>query len=135
MKPYGLKLERDERILWMGKRCIGSLWLPFIIGILTLPLYGIGVLFILYAISKWLKTDYIITDRKVAKITRHYAFVYLLSYDVEEIKREEIKSMYTLQTSMGRIFHYYDMIIENKGKLIFKGIKYPEEVKKFIKIS
>ena len=66
--PYGLNLQRGEKILWMGKRCLASLWLPFLVGVITLVIYGIGVLFIAYAIVTWLKVDYVVTDKRVAKV-------------------------------------------------------------------
>jgi hypothetical protein len=72
-----------------GQRYLKSLWFPFLIGIISLPIYGIGTIFILYAIVTWLKTDYIITSTRAVKVTRHYAFVYLISYDVEEIEQRE----------------------------------------------
>ncbi len=131
--PYGLNLQRGEKILWMGKRCLASLWLPFLIGVITLVIYGIGVLFIAYAIVTWLKVDYVVTDKRVAKVTRHYAFVYLISYDLKEIRHEEIKSVYTIQSKMGKSFYFWDLIIENGQKIVFKGIKEPEEVKRILK--
>ena len=127
---YGLKLQPGEKILWMGKRCLKSLWHPFLIGLVSLPIYGIGTIFILYAIVTWLKTDYIITSTRVVKVTRHYAFVYLISYDIEEIKHEEIKSIYTIFPHAGGIFHYCHLIIENEQKIIFKGLKNAEEAKR-----
>ena len=129
MKPYGLELEKGEKIVWIGKRSLRSLWLPFLIGFIALPLYGLGVIFIIYAIAKWLKTDYVVTNKRIAKVTRHYAFVYLVSYDVDEIRHEEIKSVYSLQHSMGTRFRYWNLIIENGKKIIFEGIRDVEEVK------
>jgi len=131
-KPYGLRLEKDEKILWIGKRSLRSLWVPFFIGFITLPLYGVGIIFIVYAIAKWLKTDYVITDRKVAKVTRHYAFVYLLSYDIKEVKHENVRSVYSVQKVMGSRLRYWDLIIENEKKIVFNGIGDVEEVKKIM---
>ncbi len=131
-KPYGLQLEKDEKILWVGKRSLRSLWLPFFIGFVTLPLYGIGILFIVYAIAKWLKTDYIITDRKVVRVTRRYAFVYLISYDIAAIEHERIRSVYSVQKGMGSRFRYWDLIIENGERVEFNGLGDVEEVKRIV---
>jgi len=132
MKPYGLKLEKGEKIVWIGKRSLRSLWFPFIIGFITLPLYGIGIIFIIYAIAKWLKTDYVITNKKVARVTRRYAFVYLIDYDIQEIEHDEIKSVYSVQPNIGRKFRYWNLIIEDEKKVVFEGLKDVEEAKRIL---
>lgn len=131
-KPYGLNLRAEEKILWIGKRSLKSLWLPLAFGFALLPLYGFGLIFIIYAVAVWLRTDYVLTNERVLRIRRRYAFVYLLSYDIEEIKREDVESVYTLQDFMGKTFNYYDVVIENSRKIIFKGIGEPELIKKLL---
>lgn len=141
--PYGLNLEEGEKILWMGKRSIRSLWLPFVAGIIFILMATfmtgisllltslLGVLFILYGISRWLRVDYVITSERALKITRHYAFIYLLKYDVEEIRRERIRSFYSLEKGIPGI-KYWNLIIENEGKIVFTGLGDTEEVKKIL---
>ncbi|HHO57282.1 MAG TPA: hypothetical protein ENJ70_01870 [Thermoplasmatales archaeon] len=140
---YGLNLEEGEKILWMGKRSIRSLWLPFVAGIIFILMATfmtgisllltslLGVLFILYGISRWLRVDYVITSERALKITRHYAFIYLLKYDVEEIRRERIRSFYSLEKGIPGI-KYWNLIIENGGKIVFTGLGDTEEVKKIL---
>ncbi len=51
-----------EKILWKERKCFKS-FLPIVfIGILTLWIYGIGIIFIAYAISKWFRITYTITE-------------------------------------------------------------------------
>ena len=127
MKPYGLNLEKEEKIEWIGKRCLSSLWLPFMLGFLTLPLYGVGIIFIIYAIAKWLREDYVITDKRVMEINRKY----LSSTDnIRDILHEEIRGLYTIpRKALTGI--YYDLVIENARKIVFK-LKEPEIAKKII---
>lgn len=132
-KPYGLNLLPEEKILWIGKRSLKSLWLFFVVGFVLLPLYGVGIIFIIYAIVSWLRSDYVLTNERILKVRRRYAFVYLLSYDIEEMKREDLESIYTIQSSMGRVLNYWDVVIENSKKIVFKGVREPEVIKKILK--
>ncbi len=132
-KPYGLDLNPGEKILWIGKRSLKSLWLLFVIGFVLMPLYGMGAIFIIYAIVIWLRTDYVLTNERILKVRRHYAFVYLLSYDIEEMRREDLESMYAIQNSMGRVLDYWDVVIENSERIVFKGVTEPEIIKKILR--
>lgn len=132
-KPYGLDLNLGEKILWIGKRSLKSLWLLFVIGFVLMPLYGMGAIFIIYAIVIWLRTDYVLTNERILKVRRHYAFVYLLSYDIEEMRREDLESMYAIQNSMGRVLDYWDVVIENSERIVFKGVTEPEIIKKILR--
>jgi len=127
---YGLNLEEGEKIIWMGKRSIRSMWLPFIMGIITLPLYGLGVLFILYGISIWLRVDYVITSHRVLKIIRHY-LSHPIRYDIEEIRRERVRSFYSLEKGIFGM-RYFNLVVENNKKIVFKGIGDVEGVKKIL---
>jgi len=44
--------HNNEKILWKGRKCFRSFLPLILIGILTLWIYGIGIIFIIYAISK-----------------------------------------------------------------------------------
>ncbi|RLF31714.1 MAG: hypothetical protein DRN07_06605 [Thermoplasmata archaeon] len=123
-------LKKDEHVVWVGKRCMKSLWPWLFIGFVTLPLYGIGTPFILYAIIAWLRVTYVITNLRVAEVIEHYAFV---RHEVREISQDEIRSMYTTQSSMGRMLGYWNVIIENSRRLILRGVPDPEEVKMLVK--
>lgn len=134
-KPYGLSLKPEEKILWIGKRSLKSL-LPFLIfGFILTPLYGVGIIFIIYALAVWLRTDYVLTNERVLRIRRYYAFLYLRKYIIEEIKREDVESVYTLQDFMGKTFNYSDVVIEDSKKIVFKGVSEPELVKKLLNIK
>jgi len=128
MASQELKLEEDEKIIWIGKRNIRSLWAPFLAGILFLPFYGIGTLFFLYAILKWLRVDYVITDRRVMKIVRHYAF---LRHDREEIKREKIRGFYSLERGIPGL-KYWNVVVENGSKIIFHGVSDVDDLRKLL---
>ena len=104
---------QDEKILWKGRKCFRS-FLPFIlIGILTLWIYGIGIIFI-YAISKWFRITYTITEEKVLETIEHYAFYKKkyreIKYDVQEIKIS--------QTILQKILGYWKIEIAGKNKNI-----------------
>ncbi len=127
MKPYGLNLQKGEEIEWIGKRCLGSLWLPFMLGFLTLPLYGVGIIFIIYAIAKWLKEDYVLTNKRAMIASRKY---FSSNYEIRDIFYEEIRGLYTIPRK-ALIGIYYDLVIENARKIVFK-LKEAEMAKKII---
>ncbi|KAA0000892.1 MAG: hypothetical protein FE040_01360 [Thermoplasmata archaeon] len=124
--PYGLHLQPGEKILWQGKMSWKSLWVPLLAGILSVWIYGLGVLFLAYAAAKWLKTDYAVTDKRVIKIVRHYSFLYLADTDIFEIKRDDVNDEYVAQTLMGKKFDFGDIVfISPKKKVVFKGLNQP----------
>lgn len=128
--PSAFPLKEDEQVLWMGKRCLKSLWPWFFMGFATFPLYGIGTLFIVYAIIAWVRVTYVVTSVRVAEVVEHYAFI---RHEVRDIAHRDIRSMYTAQNSMGRILGYWNVIIENSRRIVFRGIPDPEEVKSLVK--
>jgi len=128
--PSAFPLKTDEHVVWVGKRGLKSLWPWLLMGFITLPLYGIGTLFILYAIIAWLRVTYVVTNLRVAEVIEHYAFV---RHEVRDIAHRDIRGMYTIQSSMGRMLGYWNIIIENSRRVIFRGVPDPEEVKMLVK--
>ena len=126
---YGEVLKKNEKILWVGKRHLKSLWLILFIGCVTFLIYGIGIIFILYAMLIWLKVDYIITSFRVMKVTRHYVSV---KHKIQGILHKNIQGIYTVQSNMGKTFNFWDLVIENNQKIVFKGIKETEDIKRII---
>jgi hypothetical protein len=123
------KPRADERVLWMGKRRLKSLWLPLLLGAATFPLYGIGTVFILYAIILWLRVTYVITSQRAVKVVEHYA---LLGHKIQEIPLSEIRGVYSVQSGMGNLLDYWNVVFENHTKLVFRGLREPEDVKKTV---
>ena len=127
--PSGLHLQQDEKVLWKGKMGWRSLWAPLLIGILSIWIYGLGIIFIVYAAAKRVKTDYIVTNQRAIKVVEHYAF---LSTDIFEIKK--VKDMHVVRTIMGEKLDFGDIVItSDTEKVVFNGISHPyDEMKKII---
>ena len=123
--PSGFHLLPGEKILWKGKMSWRSLWAPILIGILSIWIYGLGIIFIAYAASKWARIYYIVTNRRVTKVVEHYAF---LRTDTFEIENGEVKDMQVVRTAMGEKLDFGDIvIISDTEKIIFNGISHPYE--------
>ena len=106
---------QDEKILWKGRKCFRS-FLPFIlIGILTLWIYGIGIIFIIYAISKWFRITYTITEERILQTIEHYAFC---RKEHREIKYEDVQKIKISQTILQKILGYWKIEIISKNKNI-----------------
>jgi len=127
--PY-LHLNTDEKILWKGKLSWGSLCPLLLIGVLTIWIYGIGVIFIAYAVSKWARITYIITDQRILKVVEHYAF---LKTEIEEMDRVGDESISISRTLGGKLCKYWKVEIDSGGKkIMMDGITEPEEIRNLL---
>ena len=88
-----------KKILWKGRNCFRGFLPIILVGVLTSWVYGIGIIFIAYAILKWIRVTYLITDKKIVKIIEHYAF-----YRIEkrEIRYEEVQDLKNLPIFTGK---------------------------------
>ncbi len=125
-----LHLNKGEKIRWEGRRIFWSLWPVVLIALLTLWIYGLGLLFLIYAIVKWSRIKYLITNLRAIKVTEHYAF--LLRTEIKEILLEELTSISATQSIGGKFFKYWNVILEGQQKMVWEGIKHPREVMKLL---
>jgi len=119
-------LNSDEKILWKGKLSWKSLWPFLLIGVLTIWIYGIGIIFIAYAVSKWARTTYIITNQRILKVVEHYAF---LRTEIEEMNRRGDESISISQTLRGKLCKYWKIEIGGGGqKITMDGMAEPGKI-------
>lgn len=102
-------LARDEKILerahvsWMSQ--IGYI----IIGVLLLPMAGIGLIFILVAIINVWTTELAITNRRIIAKTG------LIRRNTIELKINRVESLGVDQGILGRIFNFGSIIVRGTG--------------------
>ena len=104
-----LELDSDEEIVWSGEpELLGYAWL-FVVGILTIPLFGIGLLVIASAYLDLKNTAYVITTDSVFKKTG------VLSRKVVDIGHENIQDTGYTQRIVGRYFGFGTVQISTAG--------------------
>jgi len=119
-----------EKILWKERKCFRS-FLPIVfIGILTLWIYGIGIIFIAYAISKWFRTTYTITEERILQTIEHYAFH---RKENREINYDDVQDIKISQTFFQKMLEYWRIEIIGKSKNIVLETANKEMVNFFIK--
>ncbi len=117
-----------ERVLWEGGPSKWNYAGHYFLGILFLPAYLLGLLFILYAIFDKRSRKFTITTRTVTSQTG------ILSRDVHEVAVRDIRAI-TLKQGIGeRLFGLGTVEVGSAGtggiEVRFKGIRQPQEVKK-----
>lgn len=102
-------LTNGEQIAYEGKVSLWSLAPLFIIGLLLLPFWGIGLLFWISAAIKYFTTELAITNKRVI------AKFGLISRTTIEINIQKIESIQVNQGILGRIFNFGSIVVAGAG--------------------
>lgn len=102
-------LTNGEKIAYEGKVSLWSLAPLFIIGLLLLPFWGIGLLFWISAAIKYFTTELAITNKRVI------AKFGLISRTTIEINIQKIESIQVNQGILGRIFNFGSIVVAGAG--------------------
>ena len=116
----------DERVLYRARISKWSLW-PFIVpGALLLLVYGIGLLFWLWAWVVYSTTELAITNKRVIAKTG------LIQRHTIEMFLEKIESIQVDQSLAGRLFNFGSVVISGTGvhSAPFKSISDPLALRK-----
>lgn len=123
--PASLTLTSGEEVLWYGRRSWKSLWIWFLLGILTIWV-GIGVLFFIIAIAMWYSSEYILTNKRV------HSRQGLIARKTNEANFDKITDTSLSQDTIGRILNYGDVGINTAGSIgyevIFRGVSDPKQL-------
>lgn len=105
-----------------------SLWPFWLLGAATLWLYGIGLIFIVYAAGKWVRVRYPLTNRRVIKAIDHYAF--LLRVETEDVLFPHVTGMAVSRSRIGRRLGYADVTIQaGEASLTMTGLGSIDELR------
>ncbi|MBC8006778.1 MAG: PH domain-containing protein [Prolixibacteraceae bacterium] len=119
-------LINDERVMYRARISKWSLW-PFILfGVILLPLFGIGLLFWLWAWIVYSTTELAITNKRVIAKTG------LIQRRTIEMFLEKIESIQVDQSVLGRMFNFGSVVISGTGvhSAPFKSISDPLALRK-----
>ena len=124
--PTGLELTPGEVVVWYDRRCWKSLIGWLILGILTIWIFGLGLIFILIAVFKRYGSEYTVTNKRV------YSRYGLLSRRTSETTFDKITDSSLSQGVLGRLLSYGDLRINTAGsiyyEIVFKGVNDPKYV-------
>jgi uncharacterized membrane protein YdbT with pleckstrin-like domain len=102
-------LIKDEHVVHIGHISLWSLWGYISLGIILLPAFGIGLIFLIIAYIKYKTTELAITTRRVIA---KFGFI---SRRTVELNINKVESIQVDQSVMGRILNYGTLVISGTG--------------------
>ncbi len=119
-------LISDEHVMYRARISLWSLWLPILLGVITLPLFGVGLLFWLWAWITYATTELAITNKRVIAKSG------LIQRRTIEMFLEKIESIQVDQSVLGRLFDFGSVIISGTGvhSAPFRNISDPLALRK-----
>ena len=114
-------LIKDEKIQYEGKTSLWSLLPKIILGLLLLPLYGVGLLLWVSAAITYYTTELAITNKRVI------AKFGLIRRQTIEMNISKVESIQVEQSILGRIFNFGSVLVSGAGdpKAPIRGISDP----------
>ena len=119
-------LIKDERIVYTGHVSLWQMAWLIMLGIILLPAFGLGLIFLFIAWIKYKTTELAITNKRVIA---KFGFI---SRRTVEININKIESIQVDQSITGRIFNYGTLLISGAGEpqAPILGISKPMEFRK-----
>jgi len=102
-------LVKDEKIVHVGHISLWSLSHLFALGIVLLPVFGIGLIFLVVAYVRYKTTELAITSKRVIA---KFGFI---SRRTVEINIKKVESIQVDQGILGRVFNYGTLVISGAG--------------------
>lgn len=119
-------LINNETVQYEGKISIWSLLPKILLGLVLLPVFGLGLLFWLSAAIDYYTTELAITNKRII------AKFGLIRRNTIEINISKIESIQVDQGVLGRVFNYGSILVSGAGdpKAPVPGISNPIRFKK-----
>ncbi len=125
-----LSLEEDEEVIWEGEPKMNSIIPAIIIGIMLIPIAGLGLFIIAGAYLHIKNTDFLVTSDGVYKKTG------IISRRVKKIGFSKIQDISFNQGVFGRKYNYGNVDISTAGgqqvDMRFNSVESPKEVQEII---
>ena len=102
-------LVKDEKIVHLGRISLWSLWHLFALGLLLLPVFGLGLVFWILAYVRYKTTELAITTKRV--IVKHG----FIRRRTVEININKVESIQVDQEILGRMFNFGTLVIAGAG--------------------
>jgi uncharacterized membrane protein YdbT with pleckstrin-like domain len=119
-------LVKDEKIVHLGHISLWSLWHLIALGIVLLPVFGLGLAFWVTAWVRYKTTELAITTRRV--IVKHG----FIRRRTVEININKVESIQVDQDVLGRLFGFGTLVIAGAGdpQAPITGIAAPMEFRR-----
>lgn len=119
-------LVKDERIVHVGHISLWSLFHLLALGVVLLPVFGIGLIFLIKAWVRYKTTELAITNKRVIV---KFGFI---RRSTVEININKVESIQVDQEVSGRLFNFGTLIISGAGtpQAPIPGISKPMEFRK-----
>lgn len=102
-------LSKDEKIIVEASVSKWALLPAILVGVLTIPLFGLGIIIILSAVFTYISTELAVTNKRVVAKTG------LIRRSTIELNLSKIESIQVHQGIFGRIFNYGSLIVSGAG--------------------
>jgi uncharacterized membrane protein YdbT with pleckstrin-like domain len=119
-------LVKDERIVHLGHISLWALWHLIALGVVLLPAFGLGLIFLVLAYMKYRTTELAITNKRVIVKSG------FIRRSTIEININKVESLQVDQEVLGRMFNFGTLIISGAGtpQAPVAGISRPMEFRK-----
>ncbi len=119
-------LTQGESVVHVGHVSWWSLWHLVALGVVTLPLLGLGLVFLIQAYIRYKTTELAITSKRVI------VKVGFIRRNTVEINLAKVESVQVDQDVIGRLFDFGTLIIAGAGdpQAPLRGISAPMEFRK-----
>lgn len=102
-------LINDEKVIYEGKLSIWALLPNIVLGAILIPVFGLGLIFWVVAILRYMTTELAFTNKRVIA---KFGFI---SRRTIELNLPKVESMQVNQGVLGRIFDYGTLVISGAG--------------------
>lgn len=102
-------LIKDEKVIYTGKISLWSMLPNFVVGLVLLPVFGVGAIFWLAAVIRYITTELAFTNKRVIA---KYGFI---SRKTIELNITKVESMQVNQGILGRIFNFGTLVVSGAG--------------------
>lgn len=125
-----LESDEGEEVIWKGKPHRNSLYPSFALGILLLPLAGLGLLIMFLAYLNRENTDYVVSSEALYKKTG------IMSRKVKKINFAKIQDTSYSQNYFGRVFDYGNVDFSTAGgsrvEMRFRSVPEPKKIQELV---
>jgi len=119
-------LVKDEKIVHVGHISLWSLWHLMALGIILLPAFGVGLVFLIWAYVRYKTTELAITSKRVIVKSG------FIRRRTIEININKVESIQVDQEILGRMFNFGTLVISGGGnpQAPVAGISSPMEFRR-----
>jgi uncharacterized membrane protein YdbT with pleckstrin-like domain len=102
-------LVKDEKVVHIGHISLWSLWHLIAVGVLLLPVFGVGLIFLVIAYVRYKSVELAVTTKRL--IVKH-GFV---RRQTVEMNLNRVESIQVEQGLLGRLFNFGTLIVSGTG--------------------